>query len=182
MAAHVCPWWGGYFIDNRLRRWFHNPERILAPLVRAGLTALDFGCGMGLFSIALAKLVGETGHVISADLQPQMLDVLQRRAQRAGVAGRIRTHRCEAERLGLSDPVDFALAFYSAHEVPDLGRLLAEIHAGLRPAGQFLVVEPKGHVPAKDFARMISLAQQLGFQDSAGPHVFLSRAVVFTKA
>jgi hypothetical protein len=22
----VCPWRGGYFIDNRLRRWFHNTD------------------------------------------------------------------------------------------------------------------------------------------------------------
>ena len=28
---HVCPWWGGYFIDNPLHRLFHNPENILGP-------------------------------------------------------------------------------------------------------------------------------------------------------
>ncbi len=59
MGSHVYPWWGGYFLDNRLRRWLHNPERILAPYVRPGITALDFGCGMGMFAIAMAKLVGE---------------------------------------------------------------------------------------------------------------------------
>ena len=25
--AHVCPWWGGYFIDNPLRRWLHDPDK-----------------------------------------------------------------------------------------------------------------------------------------------------------
>ena len=28
-VSHVCPWWGGYFIDNRFRRWLHNPEKSL---------------------------------------------------------------------------------------------------------------------------------------------------------
>jgi hypothetical protein len=42
MASHICPWWGGYFIDNRLRRWIHNPEKILVPYVTPGMTALDF--------------------------------------------------------------------------------------------------------------------------------------------
>ena len=38
MGPHVCPWWGGYFIDNRLRRWLHNPEQILAPCVSLDMT------------------------------------------------------------------------------------------------------------------------------------------------
>ena len=76
MRPHVCPWWGGYFIDNRLRRLLHRPETILKPYVQAGMTALDFGCGMGFFSIAMATLVGEQGHVISVDLQSRMLQTL----------------------------------------------------------------------------------------------------------
>jgi hypothetical protein len=35
---HVCPWWGGYFIDNPLRRLFHNPEKIVGPYVQPGMT------------------------------------------------------------------------------------------------------------------------------------------------
>ena len=50
---------------------------------------LDVGCGMGLFSLAMAKLVGDQGQVIAVDLQQKMLDVLRRRAEKAGVADRI---------------------------------------------------------------------------------------------
>lgn len=184
MGTHVCPWWGGYFIDNPLRRWLHNPERILSPYVRPGMTALDFGCGMGMFSIALARLVGVGGHVIAADLQPQMLDVLQQRAQRAGVAERIRPHRCQSDSMGLDasiQSVQFALAFYSAHEALDLRRLLAELHHCLSPDGRFLVVEPVGHVTASDFGNMMELAQQIGFRELERPRVRLSRAAVLGK-
>ncbi len=182
MGPHVCPWWGGYFIDNRLRRWLHNPERILTPYLEPGMTALDFGCGMGLFSIAMAKLVGEQGRVIAADLQPQMLDVVGRRAQRAGVADRIRTHRCQPDSIALDEPVDFALAFYSAHEAPDLRRLFAEIHNGLSPGRRFLIVEPIGHVTANGFANMMELAGRMGFREQERPHVRLSRAAVLVKS
>jgi ubiquinone/menaquinone biosynthesis C-methylase UbiE len=181
MGPHVCPWWGGYFIDNRLRRWVHNPERILAPYVRPDMTVMDFGCGMGMFSIAMAQLAGSNGRVIAVDLQQQMLDVLQKRAKKAGVLDRIHTHRCERTAIGLDEPVDFALAFYSAHEVPDLRRLLAEIHRVLRPAGRFMVVEPVGHVTAGDFQAMLSLAAQIGLQERERPHVRLSRAVLLAK-
>ena len=40
---HVCPWWGGYFIDNPLRRLFHNPEKIVGPYVQPGMTVMDVG-------------------------------------------------------------------------------------------------------------------------------------------
>jgi 2-polyprenyl-3-methyl-5-hydroxy-6-metoxy-1,4-benzoquinol methylase len=92
---HICPWWGGYFIDNPLRRLIHDLQTILGPYVKPGMTVLDVGCGMGFFSIGMARMVGDEGRVIAVDLQQKMLDVLWRRAQRAGVADRIR--------LGLHD-------------------------------------------------------------------------------
>lgn len=181
MASHVCPWWGGYFLDNRLRRWLHNPERILGPYVKPGMTALDFGCGMGMFSLALARLVGPQGHVFSVDLQAKMLDVLQRRAEKAGLRDRITAHRCEAQAIGLEASVDFALAFYSAHEVPDLRHLLTEIQGLLQPQGRFLVVEPIGHVTAPAFEAMVAQAAEIGLAALERPHVRLSRAVLFGK-
>ena len=129
---HVCPWWGGFFIDNPIRRLFHNPEKIVGLHVTAGMTAMDVGCGMGLFSIAMAKIVGESGLVISVDLQQEMLDVLRQRATVAGVANRIRLDKCEQNRLCVDAQADFALAFMMVHEVPDQRRLLAEIQSCLK--------------------------------------------------
>lgn len=181
MCAHVCPWWGGYFIDNPLRRWVHNPDHILAPYVRPGMTALDFGCGMGMFAIAMARLVGPEGRVIAVDLQPQMLAVLGKRAAQAGVDARIHTHQAAPDAVGWTAPIDFALAFYSAHEVPDQARLLCELHDLLRPGGQLLVVEPVGHVTPTDFQAMVALAEHAGFQVRQRPAVRLSRAVILER-
>jgi ubiquinone/menaquinone biosynthesis C-methylase UbiE len=89
MGSHVCPWWAGYFINNRLRHMLRNPEAILDRYVRPGMTVMDLGCGMGLFSIAMARKVGGQGCVIAVDIQPRMLDVLQRHAEKSGMATRI---------------------------------------------------------------------------------------------
>ncbi len=64
-SGNVCPWWLCPTFDNPLRRLIHNPDRILAGLVRPGEIALDLGCGMGYFSIPLARLVGpgREGHL-----------------------------------------------------------------------------------------------------------------------
>lgn len=181
MAPHVCPWWGGYFIDNRLRRWLHNPQAILAPYVQAEMTVLDFGCGMGFCAIAMAQLVGDKGTIIAVDLQRQMLDVLEQRASKVGVAARVRTHCCEADSLNLSEYVDFALAFYSAHEAPDVRRLLREIANCLRPESQLLVVEPIGHVTVKSFQEMLAVAAEEGLRLDDQPPVRLSHTALLTK-
>ncbi|MFH1918359.1 MAG: class I SAM-dependent methyltransferase [Planctomycetota bacterium] len=181
MAGHVCPWWGGYFIDNRLRRLLHKPERILAPYVRQGMTVIDIGCGMGFFAIAMAQSTGDDGCVIAVDVQQGMLDVLRKRAEKVDAAHRIRTHRCERNSLGIEGPVDFALAFWSAHEVPDLEGLLRQVHACLRPDGKFLVAEPRLHVSAKSFDQMIGAAEAVGMRLLEEPHVCLSRAAVLAK-
>jgi ubiquinone/menaquinone biosynthesis C-methylase UbiE len=69
----VCPVGLADSLDSRIRRWLQDPQKILFPFVRQGMTVLDIGCGPGFFSIELAKMVGRTGRVISADLQDGML-------------------------------------------------------------------------------------------------------------
>lgn len=88
---HICPWWLAYTFDNPLRRYFHDPQAILMPYLREGMTAIDLGCGMGYFSRAMAKIVGDAGKVISVDLQTKMLD--------------IHPQACGKERSGASHPV-----------------------------------------------------------------------------
>jgi len=175
---HVCPWWGGYFIDNPLRRLFHNPAKIVGPYVGPGMTVMDVGCGMGFCSIAMAKIVGDSGQVIAIDLQQKMLEVLRQRAAKAGVADRIVLHKCQQNRLGIVAQADFALAFMMVHEVPDQRRLLAEIQACLKPGGKLLVAEPKIHVSRKAFGKTVALAGEVGLNVVEEPRVRGCRAVV----
>ncbi|MGB3243567.1 MAG: class I SAM-dependent methyltransferase [Sulfitobacter sp.] len=46
-----------------------------------GLEVLDIGCGTGQSTLAVAKEVGTTGHVLGADISPQMLALARTRAQ-----------------------------------------------------------------------------------------------------
>jgi ubiquinone/menaquinone biosynthesis C-methylase UbiE len=181
MIDHICPWWGGFFIDNRIRRWLHDPRTILEPQIRPGMTTLDFGCGMGLFSLAMADLVTDDGTVIAADLQPQMLKTVRKRAEKAGLSHRIRTHVCQRTEIGVRERIDFALAFWSAHEAPDITRLLNELYAILKPASCLLLVEPRGHVTRGMFAQMLDTAHQAGFALISRPSIRLSRSAVLQK-
>jgi ubiquinone/menaquinone biosynthesis C-methylase UbiE len=179
---HVCPWWFAYTFDNGLRRLIHDPAVLFRGLVREGDTVADIGCGLGHFSLGLARLVGATGKVIAVDLQPEMVRRAGRRAERLGVRPRIDFRVCRPERLGLPEPLDFVLAFWMVHEVPSQRALLAEVRAALRPTGRLLIAEPKGHVSARRFEATVDRARAAGFAITESPPVRLSRAVVCTPA
>lgn len=179
MGNHICPWWLAYTFDNRFRRFFHNPAKMLGSYVSPGMTVLDVGCGMGFFSIGLARLVGDTGCVIAADVQPKMLEVMRKRSEKAGFGGRIRLHRCEPENLGVDTPVDFILAFWMVHEVPDLESFFHQIRSCLKPNGRILIAEPRFHVSSKRFQEIVFEAQELGLNFCEMPSIRFSRSAVF---
>jgi ubiquinone/menaquinone biosynthesis C-methylase UbiE len=178
MGDHVCPWWFAYTFDNRFRNLFHNPEKMLRPYVSTGMTVLDVGCGMGFFSIGLARLVGHKGCVIAADVQSKMLDVMQKRSEKAGVSSIIRPFKSEPGNLGLETPVDFALAFWMLHEVPDAKLFLDQICACLKTDGKILIAEPRFHVSSKRFEDSLALAQASGLAFCETPSIRFSRSAV----
>ena len=181
MNNRVCPWWLCHSFDNPLRRLFHEPERLLAPYVKTGMTAVDIGCGMGDFTIGLARLAGPEGKVVAVDLQQKMLDALARRARRAGLVDRIVLHRCRKDSLGVDGPADFVLVFWMAHEVPDKSRFFREIAALLKPGGRMLLAEPKFHVAKKGFTRTLAACGEAGFRIVTEPAISLSRAALLEK-
>jgi 2-polyprenyl-3-methyl-5-hydroxy-6-metoxy-1,4-benzoquinol methylase len=182
LADHICSWRNAYLFDNPIRLLFHNPKKMLQPYVAPGMTVLDIGCGMGVFSIGMARMVGSEGLVISVDLQQEMLDVLTKRATRAGVADRIRTHRCTADDLGVATEVNFILAFWMVHEVPDPAALFRQLRPLLRPGGHLLIAEPKMHVSSEDLRQTLKLATAAGWQYAGDVQVRLSRAAVLRVA
>ncbi len=181
MKNHVCPWWLAYTFDHRFRNRLHPPRKILGPYLREGVTALDLGCGMGFFSLAMARMVGCRGQVLSVDLQPEMLAKTAGRAESSGLLGVVRTLLLEGDYLSLPCAIDFALAFWMAHEARDLPLLLGRIHHYLKPGGRLLLAEPIVHVSRKRFALESMLTMETGLRLEAEPLVRLSRAAVFQK-
>ncbi len=178
---HVCPWWLAYTFDNPLRRYLHDPWTILAPYLRPGMTAVDIGCGMGFFSRGMAKIVGDAGRVISIDLQQEMLDITRKRSEKDGVAHRIRFRRAEEDTLNISEQADFALAFWMVHEVNDTRRFFDQVYAILKPAGAFLIAEPRMHVNRSRFEEILAYAHDAGFKIIDTPRIRISRAAVLKK-
>ena len=184
MAEHVCPVWVGRLLASPLRRLFENPDKILGQYISEGMTALDIGCAMGFFSLPLAEMVGIQGKVICIDLQERMIEVLEKRARKAGLLERIETHLCSKDSLGLKEfkgIIDFALAFAVVHEVPEASSFFSQIYEAIKPDGKFYVAEPRGHVSESNFDATVSLAVGKGFKEINRSQTFFRRAVLLEK-
>ena len=177
----ICPVEKAGSLDTRIRRWFQDPMKILHPYLREGMTVLDFGCGPGYFTIGIAQMVGITGRVIAADLQEGMLQKLNDKINGTELEECITLHQCEVNKIGISEMVDFALAFYVIHEISNQEELFKELASILQPGGQVLIVEPPFHVSKSDFQKTIKKSEDAGFIPEEGPRLLLNKTVILRK-
>jgi ubiquinone/menaquinone biosynthesis C-methylase UbiE len=177
-TPYVCPAYFSGSLDNMLRRLVHKPENILKPFVKEGMTVLDMGCGPGYFTVELARLAGETGKVIAADLQQEMLNKMLRKLKSFGLEKRVEPHKCEPERTGINRKVDFILTFWMVHEVPDQRSFIEEMKSLLNSGGKILIVEPVIHVTKKSFINMIVRLESAGLKIIDRPEITFSRSIL----
>ena len=177
----ICPVEKARILDNRIRRWLQNPRKILRPYIKEEMTVLDMGCGPGFFSIEMAQMVGKSGRVIASDLQEGMLQKLRDKIRGTELEKRITLHKCEENKIGVSDSVDFVLAFYMVHELSNQKEFFEEIKSILKPNGRVLMVEPPFHVSKTAFEETLRKARDAGFTAVEGPKVFLGKTVIMKK-
>jgi ubiquinone/menaquinone biosynthesis C-methylase UbiE len=121
-------------LRNRLGIPF-KPEKELSKLnISNGQTVLDFGCGIGSFTLPLAQLVGDGGKVFALDVEPSALKAVQRAAKREGLA-QIETILSDCD-TGLPDhSIDMVLFIGVLPHLEDAKPVLAELHRVLKPGG-----------------------------------------------
>lgn len=171
----VCPVEQAGGLDSPVRRLLQNPVKITSPYVREGMRVLDFGCGTGYFTTAMAQLVGASGKVVAADLQAGMLEKLAQKV-RGPLRERIALHACPSTSTGLdvSEPFDFILACYVVHELPDVPAWFAEMRKLLKPQGALLLLEPPFHVSRREFDATLDVARRAGLACAERPKVFFA--------
>lgn len=175
----VCPVELAGSLDNKIRRWFQNPQKILARYIKEGMKVLDIGCGPGFFSIELAKMVGKTGKVFSVDLQEGMLQKIRNKIQGTELEDRIKLIKSDGDQINIPEKVDFILAFYMVHEVPNKDRFFEALKKVLNEKGQILIVEPKFfHVTKKEFDSTMQIAEKAGLKEFQAPKLAFSFSAI----
>jgi SAM-dependent methyltransferase len=110
-----------------------------------------------------------------------MLQKLKDKIQGTELEERITPHKSEKHRIGVSEKVDFVLAFYVVHELPNQRHFFEELISILKPKGQVLIVEPPLHVSRTGFEETIRKAREAGFTSCEGPKVFLGKTAILIK-
>jgi ubiquinone/menaquinone biosynthesis C-methylase UbiE len=175
----VCPVEISGSLDLKIRKWLQNPGKIIKPFIKEGMTVLDIGCGVGFFSTVIAEMVGPGGKVIASDLQAGMLEKLKVKIRGTDIENRIELHQNQQVTIGVSEPVDFILAFYMVHEVPNPAAFFRELKSILKKDGRILVVEPKlFHVSQKAFQQTMDVAQESGLKWIDSGKLFMSWSAV----
>jgi ubiquinone/menaquinone biosynthesis C-methylase UbiE len=65
--------------------------------------------------------------------------------------------------------------------VTDARKFFQQVYRILKPAGTFLIAEPKMHVTQARFDAILPFAAEAGFHITAAPSIRLSRSVVCKK-
>lgn len=132
--------------------------------VKPGMKVLDAGCGPGRLTIPLAKILQDSGEVSAFDMQPAMLDRLQKRLT-ANELDNVEIIQGQfGENLLRSDRFDRVFLVSVLGEIPDQVGALREIHQALVPGGILSITEvlPDPHYQRK--STVIHLAGETGFQ------------------
>lgn len=167
-------------LNSVFRKIMQRPKKILGKYIKKEMRVLDFGAGSGFFTIAVAKLVGENGEVVAADIQSLMLDTVKKYAERAKVGNRVKyINLNEESNFGID--YDFILAFYVVHEVPSAKDFFEKAYASLKEGGKVLVAEPSKRVCLQEFDETITIAKETGFSVIDSPKVFSSRTILLKK-
>jgi ubiquinone/menaquinone biosynthesis C-methylase UbiE len=174
----VCPVENAGQLDIGIRKWLQNPAKMLNGQVREGMVVLELGCGTGYFTGEIARRVGETGKVIAADLQQGMLDMVKSKFSGTELENRIMLHKCEEDKIGVTEKVDLIVAFFMVHEVPDRKRMLLELKSILKPGGSVYIAEFRGHPPKKAFEDMVIMAKEVGFVEAGRTGALISRSII----
>ena len=154
--AEVMDASGASWLDRRERDAEEAPDDALDIIgVKKGATVADVGAGSGYMTVKLAKRVGSTGVVYATDIQPAMIDLLEKRVKSAKLTN-VRSI------LGATDDpklppasIDMALMVDVYHELSQPQAMLRHIQEALKPGGRLVLLEyrkedpaiPIGHAP-----------------------------------
>jgi len=121
-------------LRDRIGIPFKPEEEINKIDIKQGQAILDFGCGIGSYTISVAKLVGEQGKVYALDRQPLALKKVEERAEKEGLHN-IHTILSDGN-TGLPDEsIDIILLYGVLPEIEDKDFVLRELHRVLKPSG-----------------------------------------------
>jgi ubiquinone/menaquinone biosynthesis C-methylase UbiE len=120
---------------------WQQPERVMDALAIAdGARVADVGAGGGWFTVRLAHRVGPNGVVFAEDIQPEMIDAIDRRVRREQLAN-VQTVLGTSTDPMLPDDLQAVLIVDAYPQFDEPVLMLREVAAALAPNGRLGIVD-----------------------------------------
>ena len=130
------------FIDNPFRRRIQPPyETAIRHGIEPGMLVLDVGPGNGTYTLGAAKCLGSEGQLIAIDIEPKIIERLQKRIEFERVTN-VNARVADAYELPFEDSYfDSIYMITVINEIPDIPRALKEFYRVLKPSGKLVFSE-----------------------------------------
>lgn len=139
---------GAGWLERPEREAEEAPSKALAALeLKPGMVVADIGAGSGYYTSRMAKLVGPTGRVFATDIQPGMLEILNRRIQSEGLANVTTVLGAMDDPKLAPASIDLAIMVDVYHELQDPQAFLQRLRPVFKTGGRFVLLEYRKEDP-----------------------------------
>ena len=123
-------------LESKERKKILPANRVLKEMnIKKGDTLIDFGCGIGYFSIPALDFVGEKGTVISIDISKKMIKELEKRG-----GHRKNLKIIQGDSL-LGFKTDIILLSMVLHEIDDPKEFIKSCFSALKQNGRVFIID-----------------------------------------
>jgi ubiquinone/menaquinone biosynthesis C-methylase UbiE len=139
---------GASWLERGEREREEDPDLAIRLLkIQKGSTVADVGAGSGYITLKLARAVGPMGKVYANDLQPGMLDLLQKNVAKAKVTNVVPILGGMDDPKLPADSIDLAIMVDVYHEFSEPQKMLQHLREALKPTGRLVLLEYRAEDP-----------------------------------
>jgi ubiquinone/menaquinone biosynthesis C-methylase UbiE len=139
---------GADWLDRAERDAEEEPDHAIDVLkIAKGSTVADIGAGSGYMTVKLARKVGPDGKVLANDLQPGMLELLNKRLAKSKITNVSTILGSQDDPRLPIDTVDLVLMVDVYHELSQPQLMLRHIKASLKSGGRLVLLEYRKEDP-----------------------------------
>ncbi len=156
------------FLESSERVAQMEVDRVVTALqLQPGQTVADLGSGSGLFTRALARAVAPDGTAFAVDIDPALLAIVMRSAERSKLTN-IRTVEAAADDPKLPSPVDLIFICDTFHHLPDKPAYARTLARYTKPGGRVAVIDFTNEWPSGHDQMRYTLPDLEGWMTAAG--------------